>query len=444
MAWRAMAVTVVVAQLLFAGAALGKGDKKLDPNTCQEEGTCWIPAGGDPQPIDKKKVKEKKKTFNAGYTTGKKFLVPGEGTGFENHMLWMAIMEEWYGPWCLYYLNERSYYKCLQGITFESRGNSYGCTDSTVWIEMGLTSVHPDFAEEYDFEVCGDPEVAVWAASQENHNRRKRLSTSENWEWLDEHPRLEKENWLGATGSLNAAIVLSMARQSNADHVKPEQKVTPWKRFIGALRKWDKSGMIYQKKSGISVSPWRMGFRLGRGTAQKIRYPLMFWRPEDLVTLNVTKKASKKLGIPKGPIEVGLEDKSIQELAKKYHVSVTDIALRDASLGADKMCYGSTKFYDPDIMKPMPKPKAPFPGHAKFGKPCKKYKKQWRAVLGKNLHQALRRGTPTFKKLQAEGYFPSDELYEWWEENIGKCRISESPLIQEKLAKLNEKNPPGY
>lgn len=416
-------------------------DKTLDPDTCQEAGTCWIPAGGDPQPIVSK---VEKGTFNNGYTKGKKFLVPGEDSKVINHLLWMAIMEEWYGPWCLYYLNERSYYKCLQGIVLESRGNAYGYTNSTVWIERGLTSVHPDFAEKHNFEVCGDPEVAIWAASQENHERREKIVTAENWDWLDDHPRMEKENWLGATGSLNASAVLSMARKSNADSVSPDQKVTPWKRLIGALRKWDQSGMIYSHKGGISITPWRMGFRLGRGEAQKLRYPMISWRPGEVVTVHVSKKAAKALGIPKGPTEVALEGRTLQELAEEYKTTVTDIVVWDAVLGEDKMCYGSTEFYDPGIMKPMPTPKLEFPGHNQFGKLCVKQGKAWRVKLGKTLATVIRRGTPEFKELQAEGYFPSDEMYEWWEENIGDCRVSESPLVVEALAKLDEKNPPVY
>lgn len=435
------------ALLALAGTVEGKGkkDKTLDPETCQEAGTCWIPAGGDPQPVLKKVEKD---TFNHGYTSGRKFLVPGEDPKFTNHLLWMVIIEEWYGPWCLYYLNERSYYKCLQGIVFESRGNAYGCTDSTTWIEMGLTSVHPNFAEEHNFEVCGDPEIAIWAASRENHGRRESLVTAESWGWLDGHSRRQKEMWLGATGSLNANAVLYMAKEANADGVTPEmveqKKITPFKRLVGALRKWDKTGAIYLKKKGIGVTPWFIGFRLGRGEAQKIRYPMISWRPGEVVMVKVSKKVAKALGIQAGSQDIALEGRTIFELAEEYDTTVVDIASYNVVLGGGGMCYGSEVFYEPGIMKPMPAPKSPFPGHNNFGKPCKKYKKQWRQKIGKSLATAVRRGTPVFKELQEQGYFPPDELYEWWEATIGDCRVSESPLIQGQFSKLNEKNPPGY
>ena len=422
--------------------AQGKKDKTLDPDTCQEEGTCWIPAGGDPQPILKKVDKG---TFNHGYTSGKNFLIPGEDPKSGNHLLWMAIMEEWYGPWCLFHQNERSYYKCLQAIVFESRGNPYGATDSTVWIERGLTSVHPDFAQKYDFEVCGDPEVAIWGASQANHERRETLATKENWDWLNGHPRMEQERWLKATGSLNATAVLSMAKKSNADDVTPEMAengTTPWKRFIGAIRKWDKSGIIYLYKGGISVTPWKMGFRLGRGEGQESQYPMIQWRLTvgDEVVVPM-KKVVNHIVVEGDTIE-GI---TAQYCEGKKCPSVQKFVVANAEVGhPDAMCYANGHFYDPGIMKPMPTPKATFPGEGNFGKACLKQKKAWREKLGKSLATVIRRGTPVFKELQDQGYFPSEELYEWWEQNVGNCKVADSPLVIEALEKLNEKNPPIY
>lgn len=439
--------TAYIAALLFGVLlvlasmvrAQGTVDKTLDPDTCQEEGTCWIPAGGKPQPIVSK---VEKGTFNNGYTTGEGFLVPGTKKA-DSHLLWLAIIEEWYGAWCLYYQNERSYYKCLQGIVFESRGNPYGATDSSVWIERGLTSAHPDFAEKYDFEVCGDPEVAIWAASQENHERRGTLASGENWTWLQGHPRMEQERWLKATGSLNGSVILSMARKSNADDVTPDMDTTPWKRLIGALRKWDKSGIIYAHKSGISVTPWRMGFRLGRAKAQEIQYPMIQWRltvGDEIVVPLKKKKVVKHIVVEGDTVE-----SIIAQYCKKKCPTPEDVVRANAEIGhPEAMCYANGHFYDPTIMKPMPEPKRPFPGHNLFGKLCLKHKKEWRAKLGKSLMTVIRRGTPSFRELQEQGYFPSDEMYEWWEQNIGCCKVADSPIVVPLMDKINAKNPPAY
>lgn len=422
--------------LVLAGIAEGGGkkDKTLDPNTCQQEGTCWIPAGGEPQPILKK---VKKDTFNAGYVSGKKFLIPGTQKG-DLHLLWLAVMEEWYGPWCLYYQGGRSYYKCLQSIKFESGGNPFGYTGSTVWTEIGLTSAHPDFAEEYDFAVCGDSEVAIWAASRENMNRREWIETGKLWKWLADYPREEKEWWLGAGGSMNASVIARMAKDANAHKVDPEMSVTPSKRFIGALRKWDKSGVIYAKKVGISITPKFMGIRLGRKEAQRIRYPMISWRPSEKLTVHISKKVAKIKDIPRGPMELAMGGRTLQELADEYQVSIADLAKWNARQDAYGMCYGSDVFYDPEALPPMPTPKKPFPGHKKFGKECKRHKDEWRNRLGRNLKEVARlhRGNSEFEELQAQGYFPPDELYDWWEENIGHCRVSTSPLLEGLLHKL--------
>lgn len=427
--------------------AQGKKDKTLDPDTCQEAGTCWIPAGGKPQPIYKN---VKKGTFNEGYTTGQKFLLPG-GKMFDNHILWLVIIEEWYGPWCLYYHGERSYFKCLQGIKFESGGNPYAATKSDVWLERGMTSVNDGFAAEYDFDPCGDPEACVWAASQENHERREWIENGKLWDWLDGHDRLEKERWLAASGSLNASVVARMAKNANAHKITQEQvaegKVTPWKRFIGQLRKWDKTGMIYAKKVGISITPWRMGFRLGRKEAQEKRYPMISWRPRAvhenepdsgiLVKIPVNKKAAKKKEIPKGITEVSLHGVTLAQIAEEYHTNVSSIVALNYEYTDEGMCYANGHFYDQDIMRPMPKAKAPFPGGKLFGKKCLKHQKEWRSIMGKTLKTTVRRGDPKFEKMQAEGFFPSDEMYDWWEENIGYCRVVDSPLVQHLLHKIN-------
>lgn len=390
-------VLLVLAGILEAGTPK---DKTLDPDTCQEAGTCWIPAGGDPQPIFSK---VEKGTFNNGYVAGRDFLMPGTKKG-DNHLLWLTVIEEWYGPWCLKHRGLRSYYKCLQAIVFESHGNPYGYTKSSVWIERGLTSVHPSFAEEYDFAVCGDPEVAIWAASRENLDRREWIETGDLWTWLEGHDRQEKEWWLGAGGSLNAAVVVRMAKKANAHKVTPEiaaeKGVTPSKRLIGALRKWDQSGIIYMMKSGISITPWRMGFRMGRKKAQDERYPMISWRPEE---------------------GQGYDD--VLEAASA------------AEWNHETMCYGGPEFYDPDFELPMPTPKAPFPGHKLFGRQCKKHKDEWRKRLGKTLAQArtLMRGTPEYIELQEQGIFPSDEDWTWWEEHIGSCAVIDSPVVQRLL-----------
>jgi len=440
-----LGVLLVLASM-NAGATAPKDDT-LDPDTCQEEGTCWIPAGGKPQPI---LSNVKKGTFNEGYTTGKKFLLPG-GEKFDNHMLWLVVIEEWYGPWCLWYHGERSYYKCLQGIAFESRGNPYAATKSVVWIERGLTSTNDEFAAKYDFDPCGDPEVSIWAASQENHERREWIENGELWEWLEGHDRTEKERWLRASGSLNASVVVKMAKEATSHKITPEQvdggKVTPWNRFIGQLRKWDQSGIIYAKKSGISISPWRMGFRLGRAEAQEKRYPMISWRPrpqfEDepssgvVVQVPVSKKVAKEKGIPKGVAEVILHGIDLEEIAEEYRTTVAAIVELNYEYSDTAMCYANGHFYDPDIMRPMPDPKAPFPGTKLFGKKCINNQKAWREKLGKNLKQAIRRGDPEFEELQELGFFPPDEMYDWWNENIGHCKVSESPLALHILHKIN-------
>lgn len=434
-----IAVLLFGCLLVVAGlsAATAPKDKTLDPDTCQEAGTCWIPAGGDPQPI----LKEVKKGgFNAGYTSGQNFLMPGTQKG-NNHLLWLVVIEEWYGPWCLFFHGERSYFKCLQGITFESRGNPYAATKSTVWIERGLTSTNDGFAAKYDFDPCGDPEVSIWAASQENHERREWIENGEFWDWLDGHSRHEKERWLAASGSLNANVVVKMAKKANAHKVTPEKaaegKVTPWTRLIGQLRKWDKSGLIYLMKSGISITPWYMGSRMGRKIAQEKRYPMISYKPNGHVLVNVSKKVAKEKEIPKGITEISLDDYTIEEIAEEYKTTVPDIVALNAEWSHEAMCYANGKFYDPDIMPPMPDPKAPFPGEANYGKKCLKHQKEWRSIMGKNLQNAVRRGDPKFLKMQEEGWFPSEEEYEWWEENIGNCKVADSIVVQEIIHKIN-------
>lgn len=428
--------------------AMSPKDDTLDPDTCQEEGTCWIPAGGKPQPI---LAKVEKGTFNSGYTSGTAFLVPGTPKG-DNHLLWLVVIEEWYGPWCLKHQNERSYFKCLQGIVFESRGNPYGITNSSVWLEMGLTSANDGFAAEYDFDPCGDPETCIWASSAENHGRRRTIAEGEQWDWLDGHSRLERERWLSATGSVNGGVVLRMAKDANAHKVTPETVegggVTPWKRFIGALRKWDKSGIIYAKKAGISITPWRLGIRLGRKISQEKRYPMISWRPDPAhhdeseggvrLLVPVSKKAAKERGIEPGVVEVVVHDDLLGQIAEEYYTTVPEIVSLNAQWSSESMCYSNHLFYDPSIELPQPKAKAPFPGSKLAGKKCKKHKKEWRAKLGKTLAQAsqMRRGSPEFEELQAQGWFPSDEEYEWWEENIGQCKVADSIVVRHLLHKI--------
>ncbi len=370
--------------------AQGKKDKTLDPDTCQEAGTCWIPAGGKPQPILKN---VKKGTFKEGYETGKKFALPGTKKG-DGVLLWMALIEEWYGPWILMNLGPMSYFAAVRRVKFESNGNPYAATESEIWIERALTSLGPEICEKYDFDPCGDAKIALWGMAMQNLERREKLATHDNWDFLDDWPRSEKELWMSFSGSVSSAPIRKMAKKAKVHKITPEQReagVTPWKRLIGMMKKWDNTGALYVLKSGIAITNWRLGFRGGR--------------------------------------------------CKNNHIVFPQICGDDCQ---DGMAWGSEEFYDPDDAPPMPKAKYKYPGAANFGKRCKAHQKEWRAIMGKVLSKTLRRGTPKFKKMQEAGFFPTDEEYAWFDENIGPWRISDSPVVKPLLEKLNEKNPPGY
>jgi hypothetical protein len=378
--------------LVMAGIvnATAPKDKTLDPDTCQEAGTCWIPAGGDPQPI---LSKVEKGTFAGGYETGKKFALPGGKKG-DGLLLWMAIIEEWYGPWVLINLGSMSYYAATRRIVLESRGNPYAATKSTTWIERSLTSLNPAFCEKHGFDPCGDPEIAIWGMMTQNEERRATFEEKDGWAFLDDWPREEREIWLSFSGSINAGSLKSMAKKAKVDQITPQQRengVTPWTRLIGMMKKWDNNGKLYIFKGGIAITNWRLGFRGGRCKNNQIVFPQIS----------------------------GIE-------------------------GVDGMGYGHEEFRAEGSVPPMPTPKYPWPGEANFGKKCLKHQKEWREIMGKLLTNVLRRGDDDFKKMQEKGFFPSDEEYEWFDENIGPYKIADSPLVKPLLDDLNKKNPPPY
>ncbi len=352
--------------LVLAVPALAAEPKVGTPEweaTCQDAGTCWIPAGGKPQPIVKDKFHGL--TFKAGVWSGTNFALPGTKVG-DGMLRGMATMEQWYGPWCLLYGTERSYFQCLRVIWLESRGNPYGATDSTVLIERGLTSVDPGLGKEYGGDPCGDPEWAIWVAQRDSHDRRAYLDASPDWQWLKNYSRREQEKWASATGSLNANAVLRWAKDSGAD-----EHATPFKRMIGWLQQQEKKGVFQVIKAGVAVNAFRMGFRLGRAVNNGNVFALL------------------------------TED--------------------DTDAG---QCWGSVSFYDPNFDEaPGPTPKHPWDGKGAFGAKCSKHKAEWKTKL-KSM------SLDEWRAMQSEGYFPTDEQYAWWEANIGACRVSDLPLVK--------------
>lgn len=462
-----LTAVLLVLALLAPQHAWAKKGQKLDPDTCQEEGTCWIPAGGDPQPIDKKVKKEANLSFNSGYESGQKFALPGTKKG-DSVLLWMALMEEWYGPWVLYFHGMKSYYALIRNIVFESRGNPFGATKSTVWIERGLTSTNDGFASQYNFDPCGDPRIAVWSSAKNNENRRIKLyglvysddpKEQERWSWLGEVERIEAERWISAMGSVNSGVLMKMAWKAGVHQIPEEADITPWARFIGRIRYWDNHGTLYSYKAGISVSSWRFGFRMGRGKNNENVFCMLSWRlaPGDVLVI------SWPLGDQTYTVQEGdtldtilarfnnLAAESAEEVCaahgaktkackiwRQYELTYLDVIVANYTVGPECMGFQGDSFWDPAYAVPeMPEPKYPFPGEAKFGDRCVQHQKAWREKLGKTLGTAVRRGDPAFAKLQEQGYFPSEEEYAWWEENIGTWKIADSPLVQPLLDKLD-------
>lgn len=466
--WAMFLTAVVLAlALLVPQHARGEKAQKLDPNTCQQEGTCWIPAGGDPQPIDKKKKKEAKLAFNSGYASGQKFALPGTKKG-NSVLLWMAIMEEWYGPWVLYYHGMKSYYALIRNIVFESRGNPYGATKSTVWIERGLTSVNDGFASRYDFDPCGDPRIAVWASAKNNENRRLKLHelvTSadpkevQRWSWLSDVERMEAERWISAMGSVNSGVLMKLAWKANIHKIPEESDVTPWGRFIGRLRYWDNQGVLVAYKAGISVSPWRFGFRMGRGDNNEQVFCMISWRfsPGDVIKIpwplgdqqytvleedtmdsilavfnEAAQASAEEVCAAQGPNTQACKQ------WRKYELTALDVVETNYTTNPTCMGFQGESFWDPAYAVPeMPTAKYGFPGEAAFGDRCVKKQTAWRHKLGKFLTTVIRRGDPEFVALQEQGYFPTEEEYAWFEENIGDWKIADSPLVAPLLDELD-------
>lgn len=375
---------LLLAAALWAGPAWGETPKAPKvgseewEQTCQAAGTCWIPAGGKPQPIVKNKFDDL--TFSQGVWSGTHFALPGSKIG-DNLLRGMARMEELYGPWCLEYQTEWSYFQCLRIILLESRGNYNGATKSSALIERGLMSIDPKLGAKYGGDPCGDPEWSIAVVSLDSHNRRKHISEAKGWEWLNNHDRLEQEKWASATGSLNGSAVIRWAEESGATKTGV---ASPFKRMIGWLQGKDKIGKIWTVKYGIAVNPFRMGFRLGRAINNQDVFQLL----------------------------TGIE-------------------------GEAGMCFGSKKFYDPtfDVLDDntgwsLPEPKKPYTTSNVWGDSCEKHKATTAAML-----KTLVVGSPEWKELQAKGVFPSDSEYAWFEDSIGACRVRDLPLVKAAMEK---------
>jgi hypothetical protein len=260
--------------ILFSLAARAQ---ELDPDTCQEEGTCWIPAGGEPEPI----------MGSLGEPWKKMCAKPGEwcpsiAEGVSSGESWCSSDK------CLKNNITKSYsiYQKWGPVIDEMCGAAVGNGQPGIWVsqtvrteacagneggkcdvfnmtksgtkECGLASVTVSMAEELNINAC-DPYANLYATCYYRADRVIKMR--------DKLPDLEKapleDQWLiaGAGGAVGCGKVITLIQKSGALSTNKDGDLkhsSPYTRMITYIKgihpRWVKAQKVYKLRKTMGLA----------------------------------------------------------------------------------------------------------------------------------------------------------------------------------------------
>jgi hypothetical protein len=256
--------------VLFSFAARGQ---ELDPNTCQEEGTCWIPAGGEPQPLKGAVVGTPwKKTCASGDDW-----CPSIAAGVDSGVNWCSsdkciknhitgayeIWDTWHPPIEEMCGGQPGMWPA-QTMRTESFGDVFSMTTSGTK-ECGLASVDRVHAEKLNVNAC-DPMANIYATCWFRNKRL--LVLREKLPDVTKAPL--QDQWLlaGAGGAVGSGKVIALIQKSGALKTDKDGKLKhadPYDYLIRYMKglhyRWEKAQKVYalKKKIGLPAALGKVG-----------------------------------------------------------------------------------------------------------------------------------------------------------------------------------------
>lgn len=262
-----VALGVAALVVLFSLAARGQ---ELDPETCQEEGTCWIPAGGEPQPIKGVSLSKPWKkcpddwcpsieegvNSGVGWCSSDKCLKNHITGAYDIWGIWHPPIEEMCG-------GQPGMWPA-QTMRTESFGNIFSMTKSGTK-ECGLASVDRVHAKQLDINAC-DPIANIWATCW--YRNKRLLNLREKLPDIERAPL--QDQWLlaGAGGAVGSGKVIALIQKSGALKTDADgnlKKKSPYAHLIkymkGLHNRWEKANEVYalKKQIGLGAALKKMG-----------------------------------------------------------------------------------------------------------------------------------------------------------------------------------------